>query len=46
MMLMAGPWGTLPAGSTASTTEFDNDIDGRPPWEVLPVGLAVAATEF
>jgi hypothetical protein len=31
MMLMADPWGALPAGPTASTTEFEEDVDGGPP---------------
>jgi hypothetical protein len=30
MMSMAGPLGVLPAGLVASTTEFEDDVDGRP----------------
>jgi hypothetical protein len=30
-MLMVGPLGVLPTGSAASTTEFEDDVDGGPP---------------
>jgi hypothetical protein len=30
-MLMASPLGVLLVGPTASTTEVEDDIDGRPP---------------
>jgi hypothetical protein len=42
---MAGPLGALPAGSIATTTEVEEDVDGRPPLEVLPVGPTTATTE-
>jgi hypothetical protein len=28
---MVGPCGALPVGPTASTTEFEDDVDGGPP---------------
>jgi hypothetical protein len=31
MTSMAGPLGVLPAGLVASTTEVEDDVDGRPP---------------
>jgi hypothetical protein len=27
---MAGPWGALPMGAAASTTEVEEDVDVRP----------------
>jgi hypothetical protein len=31
MTSMVGPLGALPASSTTSTSEFEDDIDGGPP---------------
>jgi hypothetical protein len=41
---MAGPWGVLPVGSAASTTEVEEDVDGGT-LGVLPMGLTASTIE-
>jgi hypothetical protein len=41
---VAGPWWALSVGSAASTTEVEDDVDGRPPG-ALPVGPVASTTE-
>jgi hypothetical protein len=41
---MVDPLGSLPAGSAASTTNVEDDIDGGP-WGALPVGPATSTTD-
>jgi hypothetical protein len=36
----------LPAGPAASTTEFEDDVDGEPPGGALPTGPVASTIEF
>jgi hypothetical protein len=45
MTSMVPPWGVLPVRPVASTTKFEEGVDGGP-WGVLPAGPAASTTEF